>query len=124
WQTPYGLLFGRAIVMVQAHPWVGLGWDGFRNNCLAPAYLHGTSWLPVTDTADPLGCSIHPHNYWLQIATTAGLPGVALFAALAVVWLRRLGRGAASVDAPVRAGLLVTLCVMLWPIASTMSLFT
>jgi O-antigen ligase len=124
WQTPYGWIFGRAVTMIQANPWLGLGWDGFRDNCMQPAYLGGVSWLPIADPANPDGCNIHPHNYWLQIATSAGLPGLALFAALAVAWLRRIAGGMDFLGNDRRAALLVIVFVMLWPIASATSLFT
>ena len=53
WQTPYGAIFGRAVTMIQANPWLGLGWDGFRDNCMQPAYLSGVAWLPIADPASP-----------------------------------------------------------------------
>jgi O-antigen ligase len=124
WNTPYAWLFERAIVMIQAHPWLGLGFDGFRDNCMDPRYLKAVAWLPVTDIANPQGCSIHPHNYWLQIATSDGLAGVLLFAALSVTWLVRIGAGLLSGARPIQVALFVTLCTMLWPITSTTSLFT
>lgn len=119
--TQYAQLFGRALVMITAHPWLGLGFDGFRDHCLDPAYAHGLSWFPVVDPASPLGCSIHPHNYYLQVATGAGLPGLALFVALGLAWLWRLGRGA---GVPRRLGPFLTAAMVLWPIASTTSFFT
>lgn len=124
WDTPYALLYQRAVVMVQAHPWLGLGFDGFRNYCADPRYFQPVAWLPVTHIDSPEGCSIHPHNYWLQIATSAGLPGVVLFAALGVAWLVRIGRGMFAAESPIQVALFVTLCTALWPIASTTSLFT
>lgn len=124
WDTPYALLYQRAVVMVQAHPWLGLGFDGFRDNCADPRYFKPVAWLPVTHFDSPEGCSIHPHNYWLQIATSAGLPGVVLFAALCVAWLVRIGRGMFAAVSPIQVALFVTLCTAMWPIASTTSLFT
>ena len=124
WNTPYAWLFERAIVMIQAHPWLGLGFDGFRDNCMDPRYLKAVAWLPVTDINNPEGCSIHPHNYWLQIATSDGLAGVLLFAALSVTWLVRIGSRLLSGARPIQVALFVTLCTMLWPITSTTSLFT
>jgi O-antigen ligase len=124
WDTQYALLYQRAIVMIQAHPWLGLGFDGFRDNCADPRYIKAIPWLPVTHFTSPDGCSIHPHNYWLQIATSNGLPGVALFAALSVAWLARIGSGMITRGSPIQVALFVTLCTALWPIASSTSLFT
>lgn len=124
WDTQYALLYQRAIVMVQAHPWRGLGFDGFRDYCNDPRYFRAIPWLPVTNVASPDGCSIHPHNYWLQIATSAGLPGILLFAALCVSWLVRIGRGMLAAGRPIQVALFATICTALWPIASTTSLFT
>lgn len=124
WTTQYGLIFERAVTMIQAHPLMGLGWDGYRNYCDRPEYLGGVSWLPVTDPADPGGCTIHPHNYWLQIGTSGGIPSLILFAATVVAWLWRIhGRGA-YLRNDRRAALLVSLFIMMWPIASATSLFT
>jgi O-antigen ligase len=122
--TPYAFLYQRAVVMVQAHPWLGLGFDGFRDHCADPRYVQAIAWLPVTHIDSPYACSIHPHNYWLQIATSAGLPAVLLFAALGLAWLIRIGRGMFTAARPIQVALFVTLCTALWPIASTTSLFT
>lgn len=122
--TPYGMLFGRAVTMIQAHPWLGLGWDGFKDHCMDPAYLTGVSWLPVSNPASPDGCSVHPHNYWTQIATTCGLPGLALFGLLVGLWLWRMAGGTAFRRNGRRGALLVFLIVSMWPIASATSLFT
>lgn len=124
WSTPYAMLYHRAVVMVQAHPWLGLGFDGFRDNCNDPRYFTAVSWLPVIDAGDSDGCSVHPHNYWLQVATGAGLPGLVLFAALCVVWLARIGRGISAGGRPTQIAIFVTLCTAFWPIASTTALFT
>lgn len=32
WATPYGLIFARAVTMIRLHPWIGLGWDGYRDS--------------------------------------------------------------------------------------------
>ncbi len=124
WASPYGLIFGRAVTMIQAHPWFGLGWDGYRDFCMDPAYLTGVKWLPVSDPASIEGCTIHPHNYWLQVATSCGLPGTVLFAALVVTWLRAIRDGAGNPSNDRQAALLVIVFVAMWPIASTTSLFT
>jgi O-antigen ligase len=124
WASPYGLIFGRAVTMIQAHPWFGLGWDGYRNFCMDPAYLTGVPWLPVSDPASIEGCTIHPHNYWLLVATSCGLTGTAMFAALVVTWLRAIRGGAGYLSNDRQAALLVIVFVAMWPLASTTSLFT
>ncbi|MDE2007478.1 MAG: O-antigen ligase family protein [Rhodospirillales bacterium] len=120
--TQYAALFERAFAMIVAHPWFGLGFDGFRDHCLDIAYRHDLSWFSVPDAAGTFGCSIHPHNYYLQVATGAGLPGLALFVALGVAWLIRLGRGAGG--SARRLGPFVAASMILWPVASTTSFFT
>jgi O-antigen ligase len=125
WTSDYGQLFMRAMAMLGAHPLAGLGMNGFRDHCLEPAYVHGAAWLGVADgqvLADR-GCNIHPHNYWLEMATAGGLPALAGFAALVALWLRALLRGLRPAAQPERAALLVAVAVALWPLASTSSLF-
>ncbi|HEY1411140.1 MAG TPA: O-antigen ligase family protein, partial [Rhodopila sp.] len=124
WSSPYGLIFGRAATMIQAHPWMGLGWDGYRDHCMDQVYLKGVAWLPVSNPADIQGCTIHPHNYWLQIGTSAGLVGMVLFAALVVAWLWRIKGGPGSLANDRRAALLIAVFIAMWPIASATSLFT
>jgi O-antigen ligase len=136
-ESPYGLLFNRAVAMIQAHPFTGFGFDGFRDHCMDMAFRNGSSWLPGADPSyalqqgwllknslnDRVGCSLHPHNYWLQIATATGLPGVALFAALVVGMLRQIYRGIAGPDAVQAVCLFAAVFVIFWPIASSTTLF-
>lgn len=136
-QSPYGLLFNRAIAMVQAHPWTGLGFDGFRDHCMDMAYRNGVGWLPAADPAyalsqgwlltdspsDLVGCSIHPHNYWLQIASSTGLPGTALFLALVVATLRQIWRGIGRPESLQVVCLFAAVCVIVWPICSSTTMF-
>jgi O-antigen ligase len=125
WVTDYGQIFVRALAMVEASPWTGLGMDGFRDHCLDAAYLHGAAWLGLPDSAvlATNGCNIHPHNYWLEFATSGGLPALAGFAALVGLWLRALARGLMPATMPERTALLVAVVTLLWPFASTSSLF-
>jgi O-antigen ligase len=126
WQSPYGLLFTRAAVMVGKNPWLGLGFDGFRNHCNDPIYAQGLPWahIPASDPTNPDSCSIHPHNYYLLIATNAGLPGLGLFIALAICWLRRIFHGMRVTTEPRRTALFVIVFLSLWPLASTTTMFT
>jgi O-antigen ligase len=123
--SDYGLLYARAVVILTAHPWLGLGFDGFRHNCADPQYFLGISWLNLTaeQSGGLDGCNLHPHNYYLEMATDAGLPGLGLFAVLAVLWLRRLARMLARSTAPRRVALFVIALLYLWPIAATTALF-
>jgi O-antigen ligase len=54
----------------------------------------------------------------------AGLPGLALFVALVVTWLRRMAAALRPGADGVQATLFVTCCVLFWPLASTSGLFT
>ena len=122
-QSDYGLIFTRAITLAELHPWLGLGFDGFRRGCGDAHAMHGIAWLgiPTANLNGGLGaCNIHPHNYYLEALDDAGLPGLALFVAMVGTAMVRLARG---VLAPLRAGLLVGALVALWPVAST-SAFT
>ena len=120
--SPYGLLAERSVAIVGQHPVTGRGYDGYRTGCPDPRYYQGWHWpgdaAPIDPTGDKL-CLTHPHNLYLQAATDAGLPGLALFATLAVVWLWRLGRGLVRQPDPLRTGLFVAALIQLWPIAST-----
>lgn len=136
-ESPYGLLLNRAVAMVQAHPWTGLGFDGFRDHCMDMAFRNGSSWFSGTDPTyglqqgwlmqhslnDRVGCSLHPHNYWLQIATQSGVPGVLLFATLVVGTLRQIWRGVKGPDAVQAVCLFAATFVIFWPVASSTTLF-
>ena len=124
--TPYGDILVRATVMTKAHPVLGLGFDGFRHGCDDPAYQHGLRWLggaPLGPT-DRSGCNIHPHNHYLEAATSGGLPGLLLFCATVLAWLATLGRGLLRRPDPQRAALFIAALLALWPLASTSAFFT
>ncbi|MBO1360794.1 O-antigen ligase family protein [Acetobacter sacchari] len=137
--SPYGQIYTRAAVMVAEHPKLGVGFDGFRFHCLDPQYFHGLPQfdIPFVGPAEN-GCNIHPHNYYLQVATAAGLPGLTLLMAMILCWLRLIARpflpsrGAermsritpAAAPTPENAMLLVACVVTIWPIASTSALFS
>lgn len=125
WDSPYGQLYLRAAAMLREHPWIGLGLDGFRNNCAAPHFFQGSVWLGVADTriSPNDGCNLHPHNYWLDVAVSSGFPGLSMFAGLTVLWVGRIGHGLVPSAEPMRLALLVASSVFLWPLASTNSLF-
>ncbi|KXV66801.1 hypothetical protein AD949_01460 [Acetobacter orleanensis] len=125
-QSDYGRLFRTAAAMIASHPWLGLGMDGFRNFCHTPFHTDALTALgfPSLESDTGKGCNIHPHNYYLQIATTAGLPGLILFVWMAVCWLRTGLHALSPARNPQQAMLFVLCCVLLWPIASTSALFS
>ena len=119
--SPYGLIAARAAAMVEAHPILGLGFDGFRSACADPAYFH--DWWGGDGRGAWAGvCVQHPHNHYLQAAVQAGLPGLVLFSSLVVAWIIAVARGAGG--SPLQAGLLAALVMQEWPIASTSAFST
>lgn len=123
--SDYGLLATRAVVIASQHPWLGRGFDGFRATCPDPATFVGWSWAEAhaADGGGAAVCNIHPHNYYLQAVTDAGIPGLVLFASLAVMWIVVLGKGLRHNTNPLRVGLFVAAVIHLWPIASTTSFY-
>jgi O-antigen ligase len=118
--SDYGLIAARAVVIAADNPVFGRGFDGFRNACPDPQTWQ--AWSAVRSHPDGGGgaiCNIHPHNHYLQAATDSGVPGLALFCALAVAWLRGMLRHLGPDPDPLRVGLFVGVLMELWPIAST-----
>jgi len=124
--SPYGQLYTRALVMMQAHPWLGFGFDGFKDFCGDTSFFHGLPalGLPNATNGGIAGCNLHPHNYYLQLGTMGGLPALAAFIALVALWLATVWRRRPAPRGAVAAMLGVTMAVMFWPIASTSALFT
>ncbi|CEF53368.1 O-antigen ligase family protein [Acetobacter ghanensis] len=124
--SPYGQIFMRALNMLYAHPLLGLGFDGFRRHCADTAYLYTIpQFAHLVAGQDPaVGCNIHPHNIYLEVATTVGLVGLCVFVCLVVVWMKRLLRSALTNTSLMPSMLFITLCMVFWPLASTSSLFT
>jgi O-antigen ligase len=125
-QSPYGLLYVRATVMSLDHPLIGLGFDGFRHGCYDALYQRGLPWLGISDAqaGGPAGCSIHPHNHYLEAATSGGIPGLLLFCAMVGSWLVTLGRGLLRDPAGRRVALFTAVLIAVWPLASTSAFFT
>ncbi len=123
-QSDYGLIFVRAVNVAQLHPWIGLGFDGFRRGCHDMRAAHGIAWLAIPTVnfnGGTAACNLHPHNYYLEAADDAGLPGLALFTAMVATALVPLGTGLARRPDPLRVGLFVGALVALWPVSSTSS---
>lgn len=116
-ESHYGLIAARALVIAEAHPTLGAGFDGFRRDCPDPAYFQG--WRSQTDGGGAEICVQHPHNFYLQALVEGGIPGLALFSLLALAWLTRLARHLWRHPDPLRAGLFAAALIQLWPLAST-----
>ena len=125
-RSAYGQIYTRAMVMTLAHPWLGLGFDGFRTFCAAAQYRHGLPFLGVSDAvADgPDACNIHPHNHYFEASTEGGLPGLLLFAVAVAAALAALGHALHRGHLARRVGLLTAFLLALWPFASTSAFFT
>jgi O-antigen ligase len=121
--SQYGQLYARALEIGEQHTLTGRGFDGFRTGCAMPRYFR-----PSFDGNQPDGggaaiCAQHPHNFYAQALDEGGVPGLVLFAALAVAWLATLMRGLWHDPQALRVGLFASVLIQLWPFAST-SAFT
>ena len=119
--SPYGQIAARSLEMARQHPWTGLGFNGFQTACGDPRYFHGWRWPAVSadDGGGAAMCVTHPHSFYLQALTDAGVPGLAAFMVLVALWLHRLARGLWRDGDPVRAGAFIAVLVQVWPLAST-----
>ena len=123
--SPYGQLYVRAAVMVGMNPLYGLGFDGFRALCPSPQYFHALPALGIVNTEiGAAACNIHPHNYYMEVAVMGGLTGLLAFVAMVALWLRRLLLALRPSANPEQAMLLAAFVTVVWPFASTSSLFT
>ncbi|WP_237468753.1 O-antigen ligase family protein [Gluconobacter sphaericus] len=118
-QSPYGEIYTHAVVMAQAHPWIGQGYDAYRHYCATPSTFHGIAGL--SDTMPDQGwlslCVQHPHNHYLQALVNAGVPGLILFVLMIATWLKAIwpGRNGAAIS----IGLFAAVFIQEWPIASS-----
>jgi O-Antigen ligase len=117
--SQYGELYARAAEIAVRNPLTGLGQDAFGTGCANPNYFRPSFDGTIADGGGAAICWHHPHNYYLEAVVNGGLPGLALFSALAVTWLAILGRGLWRDPEPLRAALLAAAVIQFWPIAST-----
>jgi hypothetical protein len=125
WASSYGQIYERALVMVQAHPWFGQGFLGFRLHCHDARFVHGLAFLGASGVPvdDNLGCNIHPHSTALELLTSFGIPGLLLFWTMAGLWIARSLRGWRPAAQPLRSAVVIALLVWLWPISARSSVF-
>jgi len=113
----YGQIWQSGMAMINDHPAFGVGLRQFRVLC--PRADYG----PTDNIA--VRCNIHPHNIYLEWAVEAGLLGLSLFLGLISLWLRLAWQHVRELRYhPVFVGLLITLFIRLWPLATTTSFFT
>jgi O-antigen ligase len=118
--TQYAHIYVRSLAIAQQHPITGRGFNGYRTGCPEPRYA-APSIYGLSNTAPLIFCTTHPHSFYVQALTDSGVPGLLLFVALAIAWLREAGRGLWRDPRPLRVGLFAAMVLQLWPIASTSS---
>jgi O-antigen ligase len=119
----YGLIYVRAVAMVLHDPIMGVGFDAFRYACDEPRFFMA-SLDGQPDGGGAAICVIHAHNFYLQAASDAGVPGLLLFAALTIAWIAEAGRGLPRLADPRRIALFSVTIMSLWPVAATNSFAT
>ncbi len=114
--TVYGKIWQSAWDVGSDYPITGVGLRHFREHC--PDAKYG----PIEELAPR--CNLHPHNIYLEWWVESGIIGLAMFLLMAALWARNAAKAwpACKHDA-IYIGLLITLALRLWPIASTTSFF-
>lgn len=123
----YGLIYNRALLMIGAHPWRGLGYDAFRHHCRDEAFLRAGAFASAADGGGSEICVQHVHNHWLEAATNGGLPGLLLFTLMIAGWLWALAiplKRSAMLRSDLterawQAGLFAAFFVQEWPFSSS-----
>lgn len=125
--NPYGQLFVRGTVIALDHPLRGTGVGGFRKLCAEPRYARGLPALGIPDAlarAGPAACNVHPHNIYLEAATTGGLPLVILLAVMAGTLLRAIAAGLGRPPDALALGCLIAAGLFFFPLATASALLS
>ena len=119
-ESPYGELWTRATTMGLASPWHGWGYNGFRVNCPQERFASGLPALGIAPTTIELGsCNLHPHNYYLQAFTDAGVPGLILFTLMNLALVGASFPGWGRGQEPLRIASFIGVFTFTWPFGST-----
>lgn len=115
----YGQIWESAWEMSTQNPVFGVGLRQFRERCAEAAY----------GAADALSveqrCNQHPHNIYLEWLAESGVIGLGLFVLIFAVIARQIVAQYRTLKLhPLFIGLLITLFIRLWPLASNTSFFT
>lgn len=116
WDSPYGHVFTAATTITSSYWLTGAGLRGFREAC-----------VQVMEQGIVPECQPHPHNYYLEWLTEAGLPGLlgflALIGALFLPVLSALKR-ARAVNVLIPAFATATFVVHFFPFVFSQSMFS
>ncbi len=115
-QSPYGVLWSSGLAIASQHPIFGVGMRNYRNVCPDPAFG------PLLGVHDYPRCSTHPHNYYLEWMIAGGVPALAAFVVAMGLLLRDL-LAYGDTRNLLFTGLVATILMRLWPLASTTSFF-
>ena len=103
----------------KAYPITGAGLRQFRVIC------HEARFGATDETTLASRCNQHTHNMYLEWLSESGLIGFGLFMSIIILILHKAFAHYRTLRTnPLFIGLLITLFIRLWPLASTTSFFT
>lgn len=115
--SDYGMIWSSAFAIAREHPIFGVGLRQFREACPDPRY----GSLEHLEKR----CNQHPHNMYLEWLTESGGIGLGLFVLMVVLMVQQVVRTFPTLRKdPIFLGLVITLFIRLWPLASNTSFFT
>ncbi len=115
--SPYSELWRNSLHMAAQRPWTGLGLRNFKLACDDPE-------MAIADTYKER-CGTHSHNIYIEWLTEAGLPGLAGFVFMVLLWGHYAWQGwRTERDRTALSGPWIAVTLMLWPVATTGSFFT
>lgn len=115
-ESHYGIIWSRALAIAAEHPIFGVGMHNYRVVCPDPAFG------PVDQPDGFARCSTHPHNYYLEWLLAGGIPVLIAFIVVTVLLVRQLLKHGQPRDG-LFIGLVATLLMRLWYLASNTSFF-